>query len=400
VTATNALIAINVAVFLVMVISGVSLINPETDDLLRWGADYGPNTLGGQYWRIVTSAFVHIGIIHILLNMWCLWSLGRLLERLLGALATFSIYVLTGAGAALLSLSWNPMRVSAGASGAIFGIAGVLIPVLYYGKLNLPPENVRKLLGYVVRFSLINLLYGLSGRIDNMAHLGGLVTGLVAGLFLARSFALPAEDRAAQRKTVLALASLAVALLVIPVAKAKHYAVEWHEGQSSLDREDYNTAIEHLKKYSAAQPDDPYGHALLGSALQRAERYDEAAREYEGGLQLLPVDSFMQINLAKIYLQQGKPEKAMNLFQSGVRGAKDKDTLYWYAQALKAAGNLEEAEKVVRQAISLDDKDLESKKLLAEILDAQGKTGQAHPEKERKGHAKRKNAGTTSPESQ
>lgn len=412
VTATNALIAINVAVFLGMVISGVSLINPKTDDLLRWGADYGPDTLSGQYWRIVTSAFVHIGIIHILLNMWCLWSLGRLLERLLGALATFSIYVLTGAGSALLSLSWNPMRVSAGASGAIFGIAGVLIPVLYYGKLNMPPENVRKLLGYVVRFSLINLLYGLSGRIDNMAHLGGLITGLVAGLFLARSFALPAEDRAAQRKTVLALTSLAVALLVIPVAKAKHYAAEWHEGQSSLDREDYNSAIEHLRKYSAAQPDDPHGHALLGSALQQAERYDEAAREYEAGLQLLPGDLFMQanlatiylqrVNLAKIYLQQDKPEKAVNLFQAGVRGGAkdDKDSLYWYAQALKAAGNLEEAEKVVRQAISVDDKDPISKELLAEILDAQGKTGQAHPEKERKGHAKRKNAGTTSPESQ
>src|SRR5262249_41615144 len=110
--------------------SGISWINPETENLLHWGANYGPDTLGGQYWRVITSCFLHIGIIHLLLNMWCLWSLGRLLERLVGPATTVGVYLVTGVGAALLSLSWDPMRVSAGASGAIFGIAGTLIPIL------------------------------------------------------------------------------------------------------------------------------------------------------------------------------------------------------------------------------------------------------------------------------
>jgi membrane associated rhomboid family serine protease len=400
-TATNALIAVNVTVFLAMIASGVSLLSPNTQQLLRWGADYGPDTLGGQYWRIITSGFLHIGILHIALNMWCLWSLGRLLERLVGPFTTASVYLVTGAGAALLSLSWNPMRVSAGASGAIFGIAGVLIPVLYYGKLNVPPENISKLLGYVVRFSLLNLLYGLRGGIDNMAHLGGLVTGLLAGLFLARSFSLAKEDREAQRRMVMGVAALAVALLVIPVAKAGSYAAELREGQMLFERQDYNSAIEHLKKYTAARPEDAYGYAILGSALQQAKRYDEAAREYERGLALMPRYAFIQVNLAEVYLQMNKPDKAVELFRAGIPGVPpDADIYYYYAQALKATDDLAGAEGAARQAIHLDDKDAEAQGLLSEILKAEAKTDAAQPGKKDAKNLKRNAPGPASTASQ
>jgi rhomboid protease GluP len=369
-TATNGLVAINVAVYLAMVASGVDWLAPTSSDLLRWGAD-GPNTLAGQYWRMITSGFLHIGIVHLLLNMWCLWYLGRLLERLLGPLTTVIVYVVTGVGASLLSLSWNPMSVSAGASGAIFGIAGVLIPVLYYGKLNLPPENVRRVLGYVVRFSLLNLLYGLRGHINNMAHLGGLVAGLAVGLFLARSFSLNEEERGTQRRNVIMVATVVVALLVIPVVKAKSYVVELGKGEASLEKEDYNSAIEHLKKYTAAQPNDAYGKALLGSALQGAKRYQEAAQEYEQGLALDPDYPNVQINLAQIYVHLNQPQKAVKLYQAGIQGSRpDADNYYNYALALKATGDLVEAEREVRQAIHLHDTP-EAQSLLNEILKAQ-----------------------------
>lgn len=400
-TATNGLIAINVAVFLAMVASGISWIEPDTEQLLRWGADYGPNTLGGQYWRLITSGFLHIGIFHILLNMWCLWSLGRLLERLLGAFTVFSVYLVPGVGAALLSLSWDPMRLSAGASGAIFGVAGVLISVLYFGKLNLPAENIRKLLGYVVRFSLINLLYGLRGHIDNMAHLGGLTTGLIAGLFLARSFSLAQEEREVQRRTVMGVAALAVALLVIPVAKTKSYAAELGKGQTLFEQRDYNSAVEHLKKYTAAQPNDAYGHAFLGSALQQAQRYDEAVQEYERGLALMPRYPFIQVNLAEVYLRLNKPEKAVELFRAGVPGVPpDAGIYYAYAQALKTTGDLAEAETAARQAIHLNDKDVDAQFLLSEIVKAEANTGAAQPGQKDTKNLKRKDTGTTPAASQ
>jgi rhomboid protease GluP len=380
--ATNALIAVNVIVFVAMVASGISWIAPTNAELRRWGADYGPDTLAGQYWRIVTSGFVHIGIIHILLNMWCLWSLGRLLERLSGRFVMASIYLVTAAGASLLSLSWDPMRVSAGASGAIFGIAGALVPILYFGKLNLPPENIRRLLGYVVRFAFINLLYGLRGHIDNMAHLGGLVTGLVAGLFLARSFSLPQEDQGGQRRMVMAVTAVAVALCVIPVARAKNYAVEFHKGEVAYDKHDYSSAIEHFQKYAAAQPDDPVGHALLGGSFQGVKRYDEAVAEYERGLALRPNYPFIQVNLGEVYLLLKQPDKAVQQFKAGIPGIKPKAPDYYlYAEALKESGSLAEAEQAAREAIRLDDKDAYAQSLLAEILKEEQSANSALPVK-------------------
>jgi Flp pilus assembly protein TadD len=224
----------------------------------------------------------------------------------------------------------------------------------------------------VVRFSLINLLYGLRGHIDNMAHLGGLVTGLAAGLFLARSFSLAEEDRGARRRTVIAVTAIVVALMVIPIAKAKSYAVELNKGKELLNHNDYDGAIEHLKKYTAAQPDDPYGHALLGSALQGTKRFDEAVNEYERGLALAPDYHYIQVNLAHIYVYQDKPEKAVQLFAKSITHVTaDGDDYYDYAVALQATGNLAEAERAARRAVGLKNSP-EARSLLDQIVQAEG----------------------------
>jgi len=382
--ATYVLLAINIAIFLIMIARGVDWMQPTSDQLLSWGADYGPYTLDGQYWRLITSMFLHFGIIHILGNMWCLWSLGRLAEDLIGSPAVVGIYLLTGIGASLLSLSWDPMRVSAGASGAIFGIAGALITVLYYGKHDLPKENVRHLLGYVVRFSLLNLLFGLKAHVDNMAHVGGLVTGLVIGLFLARSFNVAPEERPALHRMILAISAAVLIMLFVPIARAKQYAVDFGKGVTAFDHNEMNTAIEHLQKYTAARPDDANGHELLGSAFQRANRLDEAAHEFERGLVLDPDDPDTQINLAKIYAYQKRTLDALVLFRKAIsRVEPDASIYYMYAYALKDEGRGGEAEEMVRRAIRLEPKNGDAHRLLAEILRLENKNIEAAAESNR-----------------
>lgn len=379
--ATYVLLAINILIFIVMVASGVSFIEPKGGDVLGWGADYGPYTLGGQYWRLITAMFLHFGIIHLAGNMWCLWSLGQLTEKLLGSLSVLGLYLLTGIGASMLSLTWDPMRVGAGASGAIFGIAGALISVLFFAQLGLQPEGRRKLLGYVVRFAFLNLIFGLQAHIDNMAHLGGLLTGLLIGFFLALTFNLAPEGRSAPRFLIFAISALALLGLFVPVVRTRQYAVEYAKAQTALEHHDPRAAVPHLQKYVAARPTDAFGRQLLQSVLQEVQRLDKAIPEYERALALDPNNAYIQINLAKLYASQNENDKALQLFIKGMpRAQPDALASYWYASTLKDASRIPEAESNIRRSIELDPKNADAHELLADILSLQGKKAEAKAE--------------------
>ncbi len=377
--ATTVLIAANAAVFVAMVATGVSVMDPTPEQILKWGADYGPYTLSGQYWRAISCAFVHIGAIHLLLNMWCLWNLGRLMEKFLGPFVAVAVYLLTALGASTLSLAWNPMRASAGASGAIFGITGVLISVLYFGKLNLTPASVKSLLGYVVRFALINLFYGfVVARIDNMAHLGGLVSGLLIGLLLAQTVALPREERASTQAYRLVAAGVCLVLLFVAVVRVRSYATELEKGQTALESKQYDAAIDHFRKYVAARPNDAYGHAMLGYTYHVKKQCDQAAAEYQRALALEPGVPWIQTSLASIYVCQAKYQEALTLFNTALpKITPDAQTYLCYAMALNGTHALPEAEAAARKSISLDSKEPRTHQLLAEILTSEGKQAES-----------------------
>src|ERR1700687_3468225 len=93
---TKIIFGINVAVFVAMTLAGVSLMQPTTPQLVTWGANWGPLSLGSQPWRVFTSNYVHIGIIHILFNMWCFWNLGQLAERIFDRRTYLLVYTATG----------------------------------------------------------------------------------------------------------------------------------------------------------------------------------------------------------------------------------------------------------------------------------------------------------------
>ncbi len=176
---TPILVGINVAVFIMMVVSGAGFLQPDNQSLIVWGANARSLTLNGQWWRIITSFFVHIGILHVLFNMYALLYIGVILEPRLGRLRFLAAYFLTGIMASLTSLYWHPNTLSAGASGAIFGMYGVFLALL---TTNLIEKNARKaLLTSIVVFVGFNLLYGTKGTVDNAAHIGGLVSGILIG---------------------------------------------------------------------------------------------------------------------------------------------------------------------------------------------------------------------------
>jgi len=221
-----------------MTLGHVSPWSPEPDQLLKWGANNAGSVLVfGEWWRIVTAMFVHVGIIHLATNMWCLWNLGMLAEPLMGSFGVLAVYLLTGAAGNLLSTLWNWKSFShdlaqyhsvfvfpagAGASGAVFGIAGALIVLLKSPRLPVPAFDLKKLRRSVIYFAAINLVLGLSISggtrligagisVDNMAHLGGFSCGLL--------FAMPMVPRLGSAKGSFQ-ARLGAAVVVVVVILA------------------------------------------------------------------------------------------------------------------------------------------------------------------------------------
>jgi len=208
---TRIIVGINVAVFVAMALSGVSPLTPTVQQLVKWGSNFAPLSLGAEPWRILASNYVHIGIIHIFFNMWCLWNLGRLAERIFDPWTYLLVYTASGIGGSIVSLWWHPQGVGAGASGAIFGLAGTLIAVLYLGKLPISRDALKPTLKSLISFAAYNLFFGLVPGIDNSAHLGGLGVGLALGAVLAKSYSKPAESRARWRNYAL----IGTALLLV-----------------------------------------------------------------------------------------------------------------------------------------------------------------------------------------
>lgn len=182
---TNILVFINIIVFLVLELQGSTL---DTEYMLKSGAACAPLIIDyGQYYRLFTSMFLHFGIQHIFNNMLVLFFLGDNLERAIGRVRFVIIYILSGLGGSALSCAYSYIRgeliISAGASGAIFGVIGALFYIVLINKGRLENMTTRRL-GLLI---IISLYHGYSEvSIDNAAHIGGAICGVIIAIILYR----------------------------------------------------------------------------------------------------------------------------------------------------------------------------------------------------------------------
>ena len=315
---TQAIFGINVAVFVAMTLAGVSPMEPTNAQLVHWGANFGPYTVAGQWWRLLTCVFVHIGIVHIALNMWCLWSLGRIAEAVYDHWTFGAVYLITGVSASVASLAWNLDRVSAGASGAIFGIAGALIASFYLGEFSLPKAAVSGLLRSVVTFAGYNLVIGaMLGITDNAAHVGGLVSGLLLGALIAK--VAPQHDDAIRRVGVLLVGIVLVYGGVAWLHHSHAYLLHASTGQRLLTENKTEQAIAELQTAIRQRPGYVPAHYELARAYWIKRDFASAEGELKRVIELKPKDEGAYFYLGMTYLEEKRPQPARETFTQLLR---------------------------------------------------------------------------------
>jgi rhomboid protease GluP len=341
-----------------MLLSRVSPLHPTVPQLLRWGANFGPFTLGGQWWRLITSLFLHIGIVHLAVNMWCLWHLGIMAEEVWKRSSFATLYLIAGAAGALASLAWHPFVVEAGASGAIFGVAGALI-VYFLVPVRAPDSRLtsrsgilrsrsgKLALGSLLAFAAYNLVFGmLTPGIANAAHIGGFVAGLLLGLLL-----IGQKDR---RQRGLALAVLALVIAGAVTVHFRRYAVHVERGERALSAGNPGAAIAELTTAVRQNPQFAQSYLLLGQAYLGTSQFAQAEAAFRHALALEPDSSQTRSQLGMSLALQGRTEEAKDVLLELVRHEPNNpQALLSLGVTARMSGNYETALALFRRAAQL-----------------------------------------------
>ena len=288
---TQWLIGINLLVFLAMLASGAGLWHSSNAVQLAWGANFGPATQDGEWWRLGSALFLHFGVLHLVMNMWALWDGGQLVERMYGHLRFAAIYFISGITGNLLSLvSHHGQAISGGASGAIFGVYGALLVCLWRERRHLQPREFRWLFWGASGFAALTIVLGLLiPGIDNAAHVGGFLTGLLSGVVLAR--ALEAGQTLPWRPRSLAAAIYALALLLL-VSQIPEPAWRWSE--EALARKEVSAF---LRDDAAIRQD---WQKILNDSKRGSVSFDELAGRIDTAIGDRYEESFEHLSLFPI----------------------------------------------------------------------------------------------------
>lgn len=173
------LLLLNIAVFVVMIFSGLNIVSPTPRELLEIGGNRGLEVMNGEYWRLFTSMFIHGGLMHLFMNLLGLGLGAILLEGILGRTRLILSFMVCGILASIASVYWHENTVSVGASGAIFGLYGL---ILAFTVFKIYPNHMHGMTWMLLGlYAGVSLLFGFLGGIDNAAHFGGLISGFILG---------------------------------------------------------------------------------------------------------------------------------------------------------------------------------------------------------------------------
>ena len=295
------LIALNVAVWAWMVARGVDPFHPPAELLLDWGGNAASEVQRGQVWRLLTATFVHSGIVHLVMNMLGLWAIGQTAERIYGHRVFLGIYIGSALAASALSMHFSAQKtVSVGASGAVFGLAGVVLVAVLWHRDTMPRLFGKQMLRGIGFFVVYSLAQGfLQTGVDNAAHVGGLLAGALMGCILpVRPDLLQALPQARKRAllALAAVAALVVGLAALAPAAAVDFQHKYAAAAFDQAMRSFNVAMLRLGQESQ----------LLRDGKLSLQQADERSRSVHA-----PAFRQAQAELAAVRLPPGDPRNAL-----------------------------------------------------------------------------------------
>lgn len=323
---TYILIAINLFMFMMLETNGSSL---DVQHLIDNGAKYNPAILDGEWWRILSSMFLHIGVFHLLMNMLALYYLGTTVERIYGSARLLFIYFLAGIGGGIVSFAFS-VNVSAGASGALFGLFGAL---LFFGLIH--QKVFLQTMGRGLLFIVgLNIVFGfLIPQIDMGAHLGGLIFGFIAAAIVH----LP-------KKRHMKLQSLAIVAYVTCLLMIGYYGVNENMNSPHLSlvmmeehnlNEQYDEVIDRATK-ALEDPGEYEAEILFQRAYAHIKLSDtnSALSDLEKSVDINPDIAETHYNLALLYLEKNNMNKAKESIENAKKLKSDENINKLYDQLI------------------------------------------------------------------
>jgi membrane associated rhomboid family serine protease len=361
--ATPGLIILNVLVFFVMILNGISPLNPDLSSIIPWGVKYSIVILeNGEWWRFVTGMFIHAGLLHLVINMAGLWFLGNITERLYGSVTFTLIYLVSGLSGNVISLFLNTIGISAGSSGAIMGILGALIPVMLNRKILLPRRLVRQVLILLVVATGITFVFGFFvDFVDNAVHFGGFAIGVGIGYilqYISRK-GTGTDTREEKRNKYMSIGGIGLVIFILGIIGGTFLIkplVPLLEIMEYMQKQEYGNALEVVRENPEILKEIPEGNKLEAIIFGNAGWEKYLAGDFAGCIELsekaYELDPVMALyaryNIALCYLRLGRIEKSKELYRE-LESAEYKIT------AENRKGVIEDLEDLIDKGIYVDE---------------------------------------------